>query len=180
MSGHPAAAGQSGAEESNQPTKDVPHNPGEAPRTGVNLEQVKTGGGQGGHREEAVRNLRNWLLRGILPRSKEASVGSNPNPKLNTFNLLQVQFLHPKSIQNQVQMQRQSPSSDNQVKPSARAFQRCPRSLLNRVSSSLRRRRPQGCRRGGRGGRSCAGRHHTSICRCSCATTYSVSHATIM
>ena len=58
VSVHPVEAGQSGAEESNQPKKDVLHNPGEAPCTGVNLEKSILVGGQGGFLEGAVRNLR--------------------------------------------------------------------------------------------------------------------------
>ena len=46
MSVHPVEAGQSGAEESNQPKKDVLHNPGEAPCTGVNLEKSILVGGK--------------------------------------------------------------------------------------------------------------------------------------
>ena len=46
VSVHPAEAGQSGAEESNQPKKDVLHNPGEAPCTGVNLEKSILVGGK--------------------------------------------------------------------------------------------------------------------------------------
>ena len=46
MSGHPAEAGEPGAEESAQSMKDVQHNPGDAPHTGVNLEKSRLVGGK--------------------------------------------------------------------------------------------------------------------------------------
>ena len=46
VSGHPAEAGEPGAEESAQPMKDVQHNPGNAPHTGVNLEKSRLVGGK--------------------------------------------------------------------------------------------------------------------------------------
>ena len=46
VSGHPAEAGEPGAEESAQPMKDVQHNPGDAPHTGVNLEKSRLVGGK--------------------------------------------------------------------------------------------------------------------------------------
>ena len=46
MSGHPAEAGELDAEESAQPMKDVQHNPGDAPLTGVNLEKSRLVGGK--------------------------------------------------------------------------------------------------------------------------------------
>ena len=46
VSGHPAEAGEPGAKESAQPMKDVQHNPGDAPHTGVNLEKSRLVGGK--------------------------------------------------------------------------------------------------------------------------------------
>ena len=46
VSGHPAEAGELDAEESAQPMKDVQHNPGDAPHTGVNLEKSRLVGGK--------------------------------------------------------------------------------------------------------------------------------------
>ena len=46
VSSHPAEAGEPGAEDSPQPMKDVLHNPGNAPLTGVNLEKSRLVGGK--------------------------------------------------------------------------------------------------------------------------------------
>ena len=46
VSSHPAEAGEPGAEDSPQPMKDVLHNQGDAPHTGINLEKSRLVGGK--------------------------------------------------------------------------------------------------------------------------------------
>ena len=88
MSSHPAEAGEPGAEDSPQPMKDVLHNPGDAPHTGVNLEKSRLVGGKADIWRGSGGTYASGSTDDILPQRCKVKVESN-----HPFFKIKVKFL---------------------------------------------------------------------------------------